>query len=439
MRRSGFRRGTLAACALAANAVAACSSTPTATFTLTTGEETDALSRAPVPTTLIVEGLDSSGNAQELARTALPADELSLGDKGRSDVGALRVRAVDAAGKPLLKGESLYVQFGALEDSPLEVFIQRTGELARMPRGSAVLDAPKLGIAVARYVVAASGPSVMLYDLLRLEPVPEFPAFPRPARSLVTFGSAAIVIDEQGATTVDLSTSAASELAPPTGGTFAEIAGGATVTLPDGSAFVVGATRATGGPSQRVLAITKDGGVAFVTLATPREGACATWVEGRGLVVVGGSATGAGAELFVPGTPQGVPLPYPPDAVKSCSATTLDGSHVLVAGGVGSPADVAGAAPARVIDLGCASMCTPAVWPGTMPLVRAESFTLAPDAALVAGDDATGASRVFRVSAAESKEIPLKAPRRNARLVALPVKGTVAIVGGAAPIEQYVE
>jgi len=37
-------------------------------------------------------------------------------------------------------------------------------------------------------------------------------------------------------------------------------------------------------------------------------------------------------------------------------------------------------------------------------------------------------------------EIAVKSPRRNARLVALPIKGTVALVGGgAASIEQYVE
>jgi hypothetical protein len=436
MRSSGCRRRSLAVAALA---LAACSATPTATFTLTTGEETDALTRAPAPTTLIVEALDTDGNAQELARTALPADDISLGDKGRSDVGALRVRAVDAAGTPLLKGETLYVQFGALEDSPLEVFLQRTGELARLPRASTALDAPRLGVAVARYLVAASGTNVLLYDLLRLEPVPQFPAFTRPARSLVTFGSAAIVIDELGATTVDLSTNQSSELAPPAGGTFAEIAGGTTVALPDGSAFVVGGTRASGGPSQRVLAITKEGGVAFVTLATPREGACATWVEGRGLVVAGGNATGPGAELIVPGTAQGAALAYPPDAVKGCGASTLDASHVLVVGGAGSSTDVAGAAQARVLDLACAANCVPAVWPGTLPLVRAESLTLAFDAALVAGDDATGASRVFRVSATGPKEIPLRVPRRNARLVALPVKGTAAIVGGAPSIEQYVE
>ena len=61
------------------------------------------------------------------------------------------------------------MQFGALENSPLQVFVQRTGELARLPRAPAVLDAPLLGVTVGRYLVAASGTTVFLYDLLRLD------------------------------------------------------------------------------------------------------------------------------------------------------------------------------------------------------------------------------------------------------------------------------
>jgi hypothetical protein len=431
----------------AALALAACTSTPTATFTVTTGDETDAFTRSPAPTLLVVDALDLTGNAQEVARTALPADTLPLGDKARTDVGAIRVTALDAAGKQLLRGETLYVQFGALENTPLEVFVQRLGELARMPRGGAVLDAPRLGVTNARYIIAASGMQVLVYDLLTLQALSGIPSFPRAAKSLVTFGAAAIAIDEQGATTIDLSTAQTSELTAPADGSFAEVAGGMTISAPDGSAYVIGGTRTSGGPSQRVLSITKDGAIAFVTLAVPREGACATWVDGRGVVIVGGNVPGAagttnatvGVEVLAPGSGQATRLSFPADAVKGCGASTLDASHVLVAGGVGSSADVGGAAPARVVDLSCGSMCTPAIWPGPLPLVRAESFTLAPGAALVAGDDAAGASHVFRVTATESKEIPLKAPRRNARMIGLPVKGTVAIVGGAAPIEQYIE
>lgn len=421
-------------------ALTACSDGPTATLTLTPGDELDAFSKGPVPTTLVVESVDLDGNVQELARTALPTDDISLGDKGRTDVGSIRVRASDAAGNVVLKGETLYLQFGALENTSLEVFVQRVGELARLPRSAQALDAPLLGTTVARYVVAATGTTLSLYDLLQLQPLTGLAALPRSARSFVTFGTAAIVIDDVAASTVDLSTGSFSDLPAPEGGTFAEVAGGLTVNAPDGSAYVVGGTRSTGGPSQRVLVISKEGVTSFASLSVPREGACATWVEGRGVVVVGGGdASAAGAELLPIGTSQGAKLAYPADAVKRCGASTLDASHVLVAGGVGSATDVAGAAPARVLDLACTADCKPVVWPGALPLVRAESFTLTPTVALIAGDDAAGATRVFRASATETREIALKAPRRNGRLVALPIKGTVAIVGGNAPIEQYVE
>ena len=115
--------------ASASGASTSCKSTPTATVVLNTGEERDALSRDPAPSTLIVESVGLDGKATALSRTFLPSDSLSLGDHGRTDVGAFRIRAVDPAGKTLLRGESLFVQFGALESGSLQVFVQRTGEL----------------------------------------------------------------------------------------------------------------------------------------------------------------------------------------------------------------------------------------------------------------------------------------------------------------------
>jgi len=71
--------------------------------------------------------------------------------------------------------------------------------------------------------------------------------------------------------------------------------------------------------------------------------------------------------------------------------------------------------------------------------VRTQAQKLAVDAALVVGDDNTGASHVYRVAASGGlKEIPLKIPRRGARLVATPAN-SFAVLGGAAGIEQYLE
>ncbi len=436
------RRGSPALSAtlalLLAGAVS-CKDDPTATVAITVGAELDAFSRAPAPTTLIVDNVGLDGTVTELSRTSLPTDTISLGDKTTTDVGAFRLTATDGAGKVLLKGESLFVQFGALQDASLQIFMQRTGEVARLPNPPVALDRPRVGLTVARYVLATSGTASFLYDLLLLKPAPSFGVLPRAAKSLGAFGTAALLIDESGASTFDLSTGQSSDLTAPAGGTFAEVSGGASTEAIDGAVSVVGGTRPTGGPSARVFRIAADGSVAFAALATAREGACAAWVEGRGLFVYGGAGAGSAAEILAIGAAVGTKLPYPADPVTGCGATALDGSHVLVVGGVGSPTDAGGTAQARVIDLACTTDCKPAPWMGTLPLVRAEAVALAADVALVLGDDASGASRLFRATAAGPTEIPLKVARRGARLQALPVKNTVAIVGGAPELEQYVE
>lgn len=409
-------------------AVVACSGDPEGSVAITLGEEADALSRAPAPTTLVASALALDRTPKELGRTPLPADALPLGELPRSDVGAISVRALDAAGATLLRGETLYVQWGALENTTLEVFLQRTGELARPPRGPAELALTSAAVVVGRYLLGAAGTTTFLYDLLGLRTLDAPPALPRPAKSLAAFGTSALVVDEAGASVFELQSRRDSAVDAPAGASFAEIAGGATIGAPDGTQYIVGATRRSGGPSARVLRLDADGTLTAVSLASAREGACAAWVEGRGLVVYGGSDTAPGGEVLAPGATQSAPLPFPADPIAGCGAATLDGSRVLVAG-----------AEARVIDVACAADCKPATWPGTLGLSRAEAAPLAPDAALVAGEDASGATRVLRASPAGVREVPLKTPRRGARLVRLPQDGFVMIAGGAPGLEQYVE
>src|SRR5436190_2397938 len=91
-----------------------CAGTPQGSIAVVTGEETDAFSRAPAPTTIVVDAIAQDRSRRQLSRVALPADTLDLGDQARTEVGAVGVTALDPAGKPLLKGETLYIQWGAL-------------------------------------------------------------------------------------------------------------------------------------------------------------------------------------------------------------------------------------------------------------------------------------------------------------------------------------
>jgi hypothetical protein len=422
-------------------AVLSCSSTPDGSITIVTGDETDTFSRAPAPVTLIVEKIDQDGNKSEIARAHLPADDVNLGTVSQTDLGAIAVTGIDAAGKVLVHGETLLVQWGALADTTLQVFAQRTGELARMPSGPAAVDATNAAVVVGRYVLATTATTATaIYDLLLLSTLQTAPALPRPAKSIAVVNTSVVAIDEGGATSLDLDSGTTAELGAPAGGNFGEIAGGGTVTATDSSQYVVGGTRGTGGATPRVFLVDPNGKASFSALATAREAACAAWVDGRGLVVVGGAASGAGAELLAPGATNASPLPVPADPVRGCGAVALDGSHVLVVGGT----DAAGAvAPTRVLDLGCTTGCTLSPWPLTVPLVRAQAGKLTADAALVVGDDASGATHAFRVTNASAdqgglREIPLKVARRGARLVQTPTNA-FAIVGGGTGIEQYLE
>ncbi len=74
------------AIAVLAPLLAACSSTPNGTLQLVTGEETDTFTRAPVPTRLRVDGVDSSGTATTLASVSLPASSIDLGTHDENTV-----------------------------------------------------------------------------------------------------------------------------------------------------------------------------------------------------------------------------------------------------------------------------------------------------------------------------------------------------------------
>lgn len=413
----------------------ACSSTPTGTLVVTTGGEGDAMTKQPAPTSLVVtlRSSDTPDKETELARVALPANgSISLPDQSKSSAGSIVVRALDATNKVLVGGETLFFQFGALDGASLEVFVQRTGELARMPRPPAALDQPLTDVVLGRYLVQASGTATTIYDLLFLQPLSTFPTLPRAAKSLATYSTYLVSIDENGLTTFDLSSGATADLSAPNGGTYAEIAGGLTVSALDSSAYVVGATRAAG-PTPRVLRIDTSGNVSFAALANARAGACATWVEGRGLVVIGGDPKAPGVEILSAAATTAASLAYPPDPVSGCGAATLDGNHVVVAGGTGAASDTA-----RVYDLSCTANCAPAPWVGSIPLARAQGQNVSADGALFVGDDAQGATHVWRASPTEAHEVPLKVARRGARMTLTPLS-TIAVVGGAADIESYRE
>src|ERR1039458_8405277 len=101
------------------------------------------------------------------------------------------------------------------------------------------------------------------------------------------------------------------------------------------------------------------GNLSWLNLSTPRLGASATWVDGPGLVVAGGSATAPGVETLANGSTTAATLPYPPDPSTGSGMANLDNSeHVVVAGGVMPDGTDAGV---RYIDVRCGT-CQALPW-----------------------------------------------------------------------------
>jgi hypothetical protein len=260
---------------------------------------------------------------------------------------------------------------------------------------------------------------------------------PRTPKSVVFVGTAAWLIDESGATGFQFAGNTRFDVTPPAGGSLADVAGGATVFASDGSQYVVGPTRTTGTPTRTVLAFDAKGSPSWVTLSESRLGAAAAGVDGRGLVVLGGSSLAQGVEIVSPGTTAGVALSYPPDPSAGSGATTLDGQHVLLAGGVTPMGQDAGV---RAIDLTCNTQCAPAPWAalsGALPLAIAQVFASDPASALVVGDDPSGTTVAYRVTATTATPIATKVMHKGARAIVSPV-GSIVLFGGAGEIESFV-
>jgi len=440
-----FHPSALGLCVVCVTSVAACSSQDAGTLEIVTGAETDTFTRAPAAVKLEVDAVDSSGNTSTLATTALPATTIDLGSLDETLIDTVQVTATDAANEQVVYGQSVPFELGILQGATAPIFVQRTGDLARMP--GPLPDArsqPVLAIFEGRFLLVSGGSDAtqamqtQIYDFASFAPLASPPLLTLAPVSSAFFGTVGLFIDAGGnAIFYDFSSSTPDAATPPVGDTFADIAGGATVVATDGTQYIVGATRTTGTATDAVLFIDATGTLSWLTLSAPRLGAAATWIAGRGLVVAGGSATANGVEVLSPGATMGTALAYLPDDTTGAGATALDTEHILLAGGLTG----AGADPGvRSIDLiTCETTCSPVAWPALpAPLVSAEAFSSDASDAVVIGDDASATTHVYVLAAtAPTTELDTRVPLSGARAVVSPV-GSVVLFGGATVVESFV-
>lgn len=427
--------------------VGGCSSgTQSITVELTVGQEMSALDRTPPVTRLDVTATNGAGVV--VSASAAPGGTFDLGEYTTGDIISIQASGLDASAETVVRGRSLSgIALGGVASDVLPVFVQRTHEWAR-PAGG--LDHTHVGGVAGsigeRYLLLTGGtaaagtsgsvgsPSVAAFDLFGLQGA-TMTAFPRAARSLVALASTALVVDDAGATWIDFSSGASSDVVSPTGlASFAEVAGGATLADTEGSCFVVGATR-VGPPTRAVLRVAADGATSALSLGAARAGAAAAWIADVGLVVSGGSATGAGVEILSIGATAFASTTFPPDAtVGAAVAPASKGAFAVVGGSLdGKPAAT------RTFALDCGASCDGVPFEAaSLPMAtrRTTAFSLGGLRMLVVADDAATASttRTFVVDlgARTQKEIALREPRAGATPVPAP-NGTLALLGGAHP------
>ena len=434
---------------------ASCAKPPTLSVDVSTGQETGVLSIAPVikSVTVVAKKADGTNTVLEQATATAPDWTFDLGTVNDTNPIYFDITGFAADGKTVLAGgQSVTVVPGAISNGALSLFLERLGGFSRPNGGMSTSHVHGQAFVVGeRYVMLTGGdkaenttttpqPTTGIdgYDLLSFGPSASNTGFDMVAETIVTQGTRVLLINHDTAEWFDLSTSnMPTTPTPPTGLTWADVAGGKAIEGNNGT-FVVGATRETS-PTGAVLVIDSMGNLTAKFLSVPRAGAAAGYVGGHGVVVAFGASKEPGVEVIPDDTTTAPsPLAYPGDATTGAAlapaSLTLPIEKAFVVGGT-----VAGApAASRVIDLGCVTNVCAFADQGTPPIdtiaSRSQAFVVSGAGALIViGDDPNGQTRAFQVVLQGDQsgvtELPFRDPRKGATAIDTP-NGLLAVLGG---------
>ncbi|MEP7120159.1 MAG: hypothetical protein ABJE95_04575 [Byssovorax sp.] len=409
---------------------------PNVHLDITVGQEKDTFTRDPKVVSLKVEGFAPDGSVV-VTTSAAPGGTFDFGEVTNAAQLTFEVTGTDAQGATIVRGRSLgAIPLDAVTGT-LRIFAQRVNEWARPPGG---LDQTHVGGVACggaeRYLVLGGGQAdaadeIDLYDLLTLGGV-RAGGIARAPETMVPNDTAVLLVNHTGATSIDLGTGSAGDVITPSGlASYALVAGGRAIDATDGRTFVVGGTRPTE-PTKSVLVAAADGSLTALNLVEARAGAAAVWIDGVGLVVAGGSATGAGVEVLGPSAKSFAAVGFPPDPTVGAGAV-LDGPSGVVL--IGGTLEGGGPAPIRRLDPACVNACVATVVTGSDPsvdLAGVHAYTLGGGRVFVVGDEIATPSqtRSFLLQlGVAATELPLREPRRGATVVPSPL-GTLALLGG---------
>lgn len=428
---------------------------PAGHYRITTGQESDIYTLSPAPVTFTVSkqsSTDDNATWVTVSNSNAPVQTIEVETTGSN---WYTLQGTDAAGTRRVQANSFAISGVGMAGYEYPLFIGRTDIFSRPP-GSLVTaqgDHPPVGIVWGRYLWALGGASVSTvqtdsYDLIewgeaaagatgslstltcpqqpcRVESLALYSAY---NSSTSNYDQYALAIGGTWALGIDIYNATSVTVNPPTGlSSWADIAGGRIVTNSSGASFVVAATR-SGTESAAVLEVATDSKLYARALGAKRQGAATAYVNSYGLVVLGGSATAAGAELLAPNTTSFASLPYPPDETQGAALLrTSQTSGVLWRIGGrkldGTPA------PSVAYDLACVQNCQPTPLAGfDVDVPSTQGFGYG-DYRIVVGEKDDGTMVAWRITDAGLVEIPQRLPRRSATAFQLP-NGFVALVGG---------
>jgi hypothetical protein len=391
------------------------------------------------------------------------------------------------------------VELGGVQNTTLDIFVQRTDQFSRLP--SSFTSAPTSPLALSfanQYVMVANGSgkdtSAVVYDMGAWAPIEGTTTLPCAPLSIAPIGGTLILLickatdacpgsgivacafDASG---IVLTATQNTENLPSSCG-LADVAGGSTVAAPNGESFIVGGTRPSGA-TKCVLKTGQfetaaDGGFVSAPLTmgmfdAPRQGAAAVWSSMYGLMIAGGneSSKDAPVEYLGSGTAEdGGLAPSSPlpgyaigDLAQGSGAAIHDADHALVlAGGTLPDKSIAGV---RVFDLTCSEDCDPKVGAdagedagidagaeagatGEVSLGSAQGFAVGASSALFVGPSGAGRGGVteaFLVSTSGTHvtkvtAVPLRVSSRKGTTAIWSPVGSVVVAGGATTMESFV-
>jgi hypothetical protein len=430
---------------------------PPGHYRITLGQETDTYSRTPSPikyTASSLSATESNAPLVDLAVSDKPIESIDVPPGGAS---WYTIKGEDSDGVRRVQATSFAISGTTMAGYDYPLFAGRTDVFCRPPGAlvTAQGDHPPSGMVWGRYLWIVGGSSATAlatdsYDLVGWGEASAqtseisfakltCPEQPCKFESFATYSFAdsstlyqyALGVGASWAIALNVYDGTSKEVNTPTGlSSWADLAGGRTLTTYDGAVYVIGATRSSA-ESTAVLEISTatESELAARSLNAPRKHAAATYIEKQGLIVLGGSATAAGAEVLAPGSNKFTTLPYPPDEVQGAALVAQDSFTSSVVWRIGGRNADGSPAASVAYDLSCTQDCQVQPLTGLdLDVVTATGFFHSENR-IVVGEQADGTMVAWRLSPSEATPIEQRQLRRSASAVQLP-NGFVALVGG---------